>query len=107
VSAETKRIRASCVRRSEGYCECGCGRWLGEDGGQLDHAESRRVAQTVRNCWMLTPTCHEDRTNSRPSASVWLNRFASHCDLHGYEAEAARARDRLAFVETRSQLVSR
>jgi hypothetical protein len=112
VSAALKRIRAACARRAEGYCECQCGRWIGEAGelAHADHAFGRgagRPAESVETVWLLTPEHDADKTNNRPSAAYWLEKFAAHCDLHGYVESAELARSRLAFVETRTALVTR
>jgi hypothetical protein len=73
----------------------------------MDHALSRRVPQSVANCWALTDTCHQRKTDSFGGAAAWLRLFVAHAEKHGYAAEAARARDRLAFVETRTALGDR
>ena len=104
MSAETKRIREAVFKRAENLCEADCL----QAATSMDHFFGRAKAkQAVANCWCLCVRCDYMKTNSQPSAAAWLLKFADHCEWWGYEAEAARARDRLAFVEARTALVSR
>jgi hypothetical protein len=99
---ETRRIREAVFRRADGICECGCGQWL-NDNGHMDHAESRRVQQTERNCWALTLECDLMRTVNSPSAAAWLRKFIAHCERHGYAAEAERAGARLLVLKAKGR----
>lgn len=96
-------IRDECFVRASGVCEAGCGR-LGEEA---DHFFGRARAESFESVWWLCGACHKAKTNSRPNAAQWLTLFADHCDRHGFAREAARARARLLFVETRSQFSKR
>lgn len=96
-----RKVRAAVVLRSQGFCEA-CFRFCGDEG-HLDHAFGRAKAEeTVENCWYLCgpstdrPGCDDDKTNNRPSARVWLERFGLHASLHGYADAAKRAQDKLA-----------
>lgn len=96
-TAAFKKLRRIVLHRSGGYCECGCGRWFGEHDGHLDHFFGRgagRPEESVSNCWALSVHCDDARTNNRPSAEHWLNRFIVHAEQHGYlpEVELAEAR---------------
>lgn len=98
----TGKIRTAVFARADGVCECGvCGRFVSPETAEMDHAESRRVPESVSNCWALTRECHFARTNSRPDASHWLSLWWLHCQRHGYAAEAERAEARLHFVDAR------
>lgn len=88
------RTRAAVCRRAGGSCEA-CGRWVGVAGesGHLDHFFGRaKVPESVSNCWLLCVPCDNARTNSKPSAGHWLERFIAHCKLHDLTAEAELAR---------------
>ncbi len=104
MSAATRKIYEAVARRADGRCECGCGRWL--IAPQMDHALSRRVRESVQNCWMLEALCHQEKTDSNPSAAAWLTRFIAHCERHGYAGELARAESRLVFVKVRAELAA-
>lgn len=99
---ETSAIYDAADDRAAGRCEA-CGLLFEtSDGPELDHFRGRgKAQQTIENCWLLHRTCHHQRTNNSPSAAYWLERFIIHADKHGYAAEAARARVRLATVRTR------
>jgi 5-methylcytosine-specific restriction endonuclease McrA len=107
--AKTKRdesagIRALCMLRAAGRCEhCG---YVAPDWEplELDHFFGRARVESVETCWMLCRGCHRRKTNNDPVPSVWLELFAFHAEKHGYSDAARRARDRLAFVETRRLL---
>lgn len=97
---ETAEIRAAVFARAKGLCECGCGAPLGLDSApfppSLDHFFGRgHVKQAVENCWALAFGCDRGKTANYPSARFWLEKFALHCDCHGYLAEAAKARARI------------
>lgn len=87
----TKLIRLLVFSRSNGRCECGCLRPLG-DSGHLDHMWGRAKApQSIENCWALALQCDDDKTNNRPSAITWAARFRDHAERHGYAEQVARA----------------
>jgi hypothetical protein len=94
------KIRRAVCERAEGSCEC-CGVHVGFAGelGQLDHAFGRKhVAEAVSNCWILCPQCHDDKTQSRPTAIWWLVRLTEHLGRHGYDEEVERAEIRLQVL---------
>ena len=95
---ETASIRQNVFVRSRGICECGCGRVAEE----MDHAMSRRVRQTERNCWALSSRCHVEKTNNRPSPTIWLALFSGHCASHGYSRESAWATARIEWLNQRA-----
>lgn len=93
----TTELRAAVFLRADGHC------WLG-DAGQLDHQFGRgagRPAQSLENCWALHAECHNNKTNNRPSAAYWLERFVSHYWRRRYARERERAVVRLQFVRAR------
>lgn len=119
---ETDVIYATCLARAAGHCECGCGgvldavpagwAWSTRPMGvpEMDHFASRRVPQTVQNCWILRADCHREKTRNHPDAAAWLRRFMAHCDQRIIAGEASyceaanAASRRLVFVMTRSAL---
>ncbi len=104
MSAETRRIREAVFKRAENICEA-C---HDEAAMAMDHFFGRAKApQSAANCWALCCDCDFRKTYNRPSSAHWQRLFIAHTEKHGYETEAARARDRLAFVEARTQLVTR
>ncbi len=105
MSAATRKIYDAVARRADGQCECGCSRFLCGDG-ELDHALSRRVPQTIQNCWLLKRECHDNFTNNRPDGAARLVAFIAHCRKHGYAGELARAESRLVFVKVRAELAA-
>jgi hypothetical protein len=92
-NAETSAIYAEVEKRADGKCEA-CGRLFSpSDPPELDHALGRgKVAQSVRNTWLIHRSCHRARHAGRPSSAYWHGLFAVHCDRHGYRREAADAR---------------
>lgn len=102
----TSEVRAAVMARADMECECGCGQWFGGllGAAELDHFWGKARAESVETCWALASHCHRLKTNNNPSARHWLLRFHAHCENHGYTTEAARARDRLAFVSARESL---
>jgi hypothetical protein len=85
---QTGEIRAFCLQRAAGVCECGCGRRLDLWGAELDHwlngIGRRRQKQSIENCWFLTLKCHAARQRLSPSTSAWNARFAVHARKYGY-----------------------
>lgn len=96
--AETSAIREQVAARANGACEqCG---WAFRpfNPGELDHFRGRgKVLQSVENTWLLCRDCHREKTLNAPDAAAWLERFAAHCQRHGYAVEWVLARNRLHF----------
>lgn len=96
-------IRDFVFARAEGRCEVRGDHWhCHKPATELDHFFGRARAESVETCWAICATDHRNKTNNSPSAEGWLETFAVHCDRYGYREEAARARNRLAFVLARS-----
>ena len=94
---ETAAIRDAAIKRGEWCCEA-CGNMFGVNlrPAQLDHFFGRgKAAQSIQNCWALCPNCHRAKTDNKPSAEFWLERFAVHARKHGYMAEVLRCQARL------------
>lgn len=96
-------VRRLVMERAKGHCEC-CGI---SDALELDHFFGRARSESVPTCWALCPGCHRAKTLNRPDAAFWYQAFSYHCEPHGYQDAANMARNRLAFVEARSQLGER
>lgn len=97
----TKKLRALVFARANGLCECGCERALG-DSGHLDHFFGRAKAPaTVENCWALSLACDDAKTNNKPSAVMWCDRFYLHSILHGHHEAAERAAARAQSLATK------
>lgn len=87
-TAELREIRATVMRRADGGCEaCHIGAKL-----EMDHwlggAGRRREKQSAATCWALCAGplgCHRMRTENRPNAAWWNERFREHCTRHGFE----------------------
>lgn len=73
-------VRAECVKRAGGWCECGCMRVLNLE---MDHFYGRRF-ESVETCWMLARVCHVKKTQNDPSRRVWDAEFMRHCAKYGY-----------------------
>lgn len=97
-----KRVREEVLARAGDACECGCGKGL--PPGELDHVFGRGRAESVESCWMLTPRCHFERTNSFPDAETWWRKFIEHALRHGYSEAAMRATGKLAWVVARKDV---
>jgi hypothetical protein len=97
-------VREAVMMRALGYCECGCGNYVRETALELDHFWGRARSESVESCWALSKCHHWFKTHNEPSAEYWLKKFAKHCERHGFTDEAARARARLSFIQTRSSL---
>jgi len=85
----TSEIRAECMARAQGRCECGCNSRLAslDVGAEMDHFDGgsgKAQRQTVANCWILARLCHRHRQRSFPSVADWNRRFAAHCARYGY-----------------------
>lgn len=97
-----RKVRAAVVARAGESCEA-CFRWCGE-AGHLDHQFGRAKAEeTEANCWLLCPTCDDDKTNNRPDAATWLQKFALHASLHGFKEAAERAMTKLAVLKQKGR----
>lgn len=120
-ASRTKRehrasIREAVFKRSEvnGQPRCegpmyldGSGQRCANAPTQLAHAFGRgkgRRPESVENCMAFCVVCAHQETNNVPDAGFWWNFRAEFFERNGYAAEARAARDRLAFVETRSTL---
>lgn len=95
-ATETSSIRSAIFIRSNGFCECGCGRRL-PFTWEMDHWRGRREAQSVQNCWALTSACHFAKTNNSPSGIEWAEKFKAHAHRYGY-ADMEQAADTRIFV---------
>lgn len=80
-----KKLRAAVVKRAGGHCE-NCCAFAGEAG----HA-----------VWLLCPKCDHEKTTNTPSRQVWLERFAIHCALYGYQAEVKLALVKLEALKAK------
>lgn len=103
-----RKIRAAVVARSDGLCEA-CFRWVGDEG-HADHFFGRAKAdETEANVWMLCgPSvgragCDDDKTHNRPSAAVWMERFALHASLYGFKSAAERATAKLSALRAKGR----
>lgn len=94
---ETRRIREAVFRRAGYRCECGCGQPV----AHLDHFRGRRVQQSEANCWGLSVGCDFNKTNSKPSAAYWCEKFIAHATKHGFHAEAERVGARLLVLKAK------
>lgn len=99
---QTRNLRGEVFERSGFACECGCHRYL-YDEGQLDHFWGRAKAkQSAENCWALSARCHSDKTNNFPSAADWVCRFINHCLRHDFHDEADKALARLRVIRQKA-----
>lgn len=95
----TAQIRAACVTRAGGICECGCGSSLALRGETMDHwingTGNRKKFESVETCWMLTLKCHLNfrQLHRVPEwatdfvgtgVEFWNWRFKIHCEKYGY-----------------------
>ena len=107
MSAFMKRLRAACFARARGKCEAGCGRFITEESGHLDHFFGRaKQPESPENCWALCLTCDEAKTVNRPDARTWLLAFMRFCDLYGYGVEFERAQARLLSLRAKGRCAS-
>ena len=96
-------LRRQLGHRANLVCECGCGRHF--NGTQtVDHFFGRARAESLETCWLIRSDCHQDKSENRPSAAYWLERFRAHAIRHSYWAEAARAGRRLDYVRARAAM---
>lgn len=98
----TNAIREAVWERSSGCCER-CRDQMADEAGELDHFFGRaRAKQATENCWRLCSPCHFAKTNNKPSAGFWLQRFCEHCRMHLYMASEVAAINRWAAMETKA-----
>lgn len=87
-AVETSDIYAQVEARAQGRCEACLAPFSKADPQHLDHWRGRgKARQTVENTWMLHKTCHRNKTDNRPDALTWLEKFIAHCTRHGYRPE--------------------
>lgn len=88
--AATAELRREVMARAKGCCEA-CGRRTLHLA--LDHflggAGRRRQKQSIETTWALCAhpvldDCDGARTHNRPSAALWNELFAKHCEKQGY-----------------------
>lgn len=89
--------------RARGRCECQCGRLI--PPAHADHFFGRAKAEeTEFNVWLLSVECDYAKTNNRPSAGVWLERFMAHCARYagdGYRQAQERAHAKLDWLRAK------
>lgn len=78
-------VRAECVKRADGVCECGCGCLLGigEWTAEWDEFYGRQHV-TVEETWILARCHHRLKTENSPDRQAWDARFKAHCKRHRY-----------------------
>lgn len=91
-------VRALVMARSLGLCEACVKDLTPADPGELDHFFGKARAESVESCWLLCRACHRAKTDNKPSAAWWLDKFGGHARFSGYHAEAERARARLEGI---------
>lgn len=92
-NAETARIRAECMKRAAGHCECGCGApfiedsmlWRAEMDEWLNGNGRRQQKRAVETCWMLTASCHRFRQRYVGGVELWNQIFEKHCRYYRYQ----------------------
>lgn len=95
-------LYAQLVERSGGHCEnpdCRKAFGIGLLTQEADHFHSRRVPDSLDSLWLLCRQCHREKTDNKPDAATWLNRFLVHAEKYGYRASYERALRRLQYVE--------
>lgn len=97
-----KSVRQAVFVRSEGKCECGCGRFVDYESGHADHFFGRAKAEEkLETVWFLDPLCDASKTTNLPNATHWLVTFALHCLRHNYSEEAKRALLKIAALSAK------
>lgn len=90
-AALVEKVRAACVKRAAGRCECGCGLLMLEGGAvyppEWDEFYGRRNV-SVETTWMLTRYCHMHKTSNHPTRAAWDEKFKAHCEKYGYPFKA-------------------
>jgi hypothetical protein len=95
VKAAHRAVYEAVMKRADGVCEA-C--FKHREDLQIDHFAGRRDGTTVEGCWVLDSECHLAKTDSKPSAKAWCERFMVHCGLYGYKEQAQKARTRIAVL---------
>jgi 5-methylcytosine-specific restriction endonuclease McrA len=98
------RVYAEVEERAGGCCEsCGLPFGIGlKERPEADHFFGRAKApESIENVWLIHSKCHRDKTDSFPTAAVWLLRFANHCIKFRYEEAAQRAKDKLSWLTSK------
>lgn len=84
---ETALLRAAVFARADNKCEV-----CGAEATDLEHAFGRvRAKQSTSNCLALCRPCHVARTNSRPSAAFWWEKYSEIFWTRGNDYEAQEA----------------
>lgn len=94
-------IYSAVAARANRCCEaCGGSGW--PHPLEADHFFGRppRIDETEFHVWLLCRSCHYGKTNNRPSAAHWYERFIAHCRKYcgdGYVAARITAEEKLAW----------
>ena len=84
MKAADRKVYESVAARSRGLCES-CMR----NADEMDHFFGRaKGGTTVAIVWNLCRRCHREKTDNRPSAVRWLERFIRHCARHANGLDA-------------------
>lgn len=103
MSKAMKQLRGDVFARADGACE-GCGRFITEESGRLDHFFGRaKVEEALPNCWALCLTCDVAKTANEPTAAFWLVAFVAHAVDHEYLAEAELAGAKLQTLHAKGR----
>lgn len=105
MSTKLKKIRHLVFLRSRNHCECGCGRWVTEESGHLDHFWGRTRQESVESCWFLHPECDQLKTLNKPDWSAWGTRFLAH--VRGLVLDSSGIGLRSHYLEQERQAISR
>lgn len=100
-----REVRAACVDRAHGVCECGCMRPFGLFGAtdELDHFAGRRNApETAQTCWLLRRDCHRRKTESKPNAAFWVRAFYAHCERYEFTEQMEACLKRMDWLHARA-----
>lgn len=90
------KIRAAVMKRADGNCEA-CFKWAGE-ALHFDHFAGRRNGESVESGWALCPACDHLKTTNDPNAKKWVERFMTHCALHGFAEQVKKCQLRLEWL---------
>jgi 5-methylcytosine-specific restriction endonuclease McrA len=95
----TGDVRREIWLRSEGRCECGCGRRITWATMEMDHFLGRaKWPESAESCWALARECHRAKTDKSPTALRWLWLFLLHLQAHGF-GQSATASEVLGQLE--------
>lgn len=97
---ETSAIYGMVMARAAGICECGCGTMATHLMPlEMDHFWGRgKRPQSVENCWALIRQHHRQKTDNKPTAKEWTEKFRSHALKRGYLNEAREAYRRILWL---------